>query len=515
MGRYTLTDFIGAGKIGYVYRAHRNDLLDYTLAVKLTFDRLKDGWDVEIRKVAKLQLIDGVVHFHDLGTETLTHEKSSRMAQYTVWDYIPPGENLGAYLKRIGSVPTSFVLAVLEQVLRVLHACERQGVVRHGDLHSGNILVGESSPAKLDDTLRPRAPIYVSDFGYGATGGTKQPKDDYDGLVNIINEMFSHVQYTTASPTDKQVLRRTRDILTKILNERSDTERRKPLELLQVIADIKRNAQTGGPRPWALVEAQGRAESRDHNSGDSHNVGSFQVAEMIGERWEWWRRLFVPSVPARSKILSLDIPTVVTGPRGCGKTMLLQRLSERLVVECGEVPDLPTSGRFVAFYVNANHIADAFSQFPDGPVAADEGRLICYANLCVLADVLAVQSARMGKAAELPTEALLVNIQRWLVGDIELPLVAGEDRLERCRTILEEIKWKFPGSGGDGLFSGYAELSQHRWLPHFFKLAQSFCPWLGGDPFCSLSMITRRPVSASRCSGFSIVSSCSGRRISL
>ena len=58
---------------------------------------------------------------------------------------------------------------------------------------------------------------------------------------------------------------------------------------------------------------------------------------MIGDRWDWWRLLFVPTVPARSKILALDIPTVVTGPRGCGKTMLLRRLSERLVVECEDV----------------------------------------------------------------------------------------------------------------------------------------------------------------------------------
>jgi hypothetical protein len=162
--------------------------------------------------------------------------------------------------------------------------------------------------------------------------------------------------------------------------------------------------------------------------------------------------------------------------------MLFRRLSERLVVECGELPDVPSSGKFAAFYVNANDIADAFAHFPINPEPDDEARLICYANICVLADVLAVQSARMGKSGDRPTDALLLNIQRWLVGDAEAPLVAGEDRLERYRTILEQIKWRFPGGASSGLFPGYAELSQHRWLPHFLRLAQDICPWLEHRP---------------------------------
>lgn len=481
VGNYKLVQFVGAGKIGYVYRALRQEVPDSPWAVKLIFDKLKSGWEVEIRKVAKLGLIDGVVHFHDLGTGMLTHEKDSHLAQYTVWDYISPGENLKGYLDRVRSVPTSFLIAVLEQVLRVLHACEKQGVLRHGDLHSGNILIGDQSSAKLDDTLQPRAPIYVSDFGYGQTGAVRKPKDDYEGLAYIINEMLAYVNYTIASATDRQILRATKFALTKLLREPTVSERRPPLELLQVLSGIKRSAQAGGQKPLDLGTPAGPGTAPPV-SAETPNVGSFQVTEMIGERWEWWKRLFVPTVPARSKILALDIPTVVTGPRGCGKTMLFRRLSERLIVECGEVVDLPIGERFVAFYVNANDIADAFAHFPEQPAADDEARLTCYANLCILADVLVVQSARMGRSAERATDALLKHVQRWLVPDTYTALVEGEDRLERYRTILEQIKWNFPGRATEGLFPGYAELSQHRWLPHFLQQAPEFCPWIGGRP---------------------------------
>jgi len=293
--------------------------------------------------------------------------------------------------------------------------------------------------------------------------------------------MLKHFDRTTSSATDKQIQEAIRQEFTKLLREPAMAERRTPLELLHDLSAMKRRVQAGGQQP-AELSMTAEPDTSHPAPPEPPNVGSFQVSEMIGERWEWWRRLFVPTVPARSKILRLDIPTVVTGPRGCGKTMLFRRLSERLIVECGEVIGLPTSGRFVAFYVNANDIADAFAHFPEQPAADDEARLTCYANLCILADLLAVQSAHMGQSANRTTDALLVHVQRWLVPDADTTLIEGEDRLERYRTILEEIKWKFPSRVNNDLFPGYADLSQHRWLPHFLQQAPQFCPWIGGRP---------------------------------
>jgi len=257
VGKYKLVGFVGAGNIGYVYRAQYRDFPDpeFERAVKLIFDTLKPDWQIEVKKVMRLELVDGVVHFHESGAETLTDKKESHLAQYTVWDYIAPGENLTAYLKRVRSVPTSFLLAVVERVLHVLHACDKKGVPRHGDLHSGNILIGDPSPAKLDDTLQPRAPIYVSDFGYGTTGAVKAPKDDYEGLARIINEMLKHVDYGTATATHRQILQAMQRDLGKFLNEPAGAERRPPLDLLRVLSDIKQRAQSRDPRPHMVVAA--------------------------------------------------------------------------------------------------------------------------------------------------------------------------------------------------------------------------------------------------------------------
>lgn len=277
----------------------------------------------------RLELIDGVVHFHQLGEARLNHDELTKLCQYTVWDYIAPGENLLNYLRRVNRIPTSFLLAVVERILHVLHACETQGVARHGDLHAGNILIGDSTNARLDDFLMPRAPIYVSDFGYGTTGGMTPPKDDYDGLGQIINGMIQHIDYATATATHRQILVAMQRDLGRLLREPAGAERRKPLELLRVLNELKRSAQTEDRRP--LNEQVSGPNPSPPPSSEAPSVGQFQVSEMIGDRWNWWLRLFVPKVPARSKILALDIPTVVTGPRGCGKTMLFRRLSGKKV----------------------------------------------------------------------------------------------------------------------------------------------------------------------------------------
>ena len=187
IGNYKLLEFVRAGRIGFVYKAELAGFEGAPFAIKLVFDRLHTGWEQELKKVMKLQVVDSVVHFHKLDTGQISKDGKTKLCQYTVWDFISPGQDLKRYLRRHEKIPTSFAFAVVERILRVLHYCERNGVARHGDLHAGNILIGDESNSRIDDQLQIREPIYVSDFGYGTTGAATQPKDDYAGIAQIFN----------------------------------------------------------------------------------------------------------------------------------------------------------------------------------------------------------------------------------------------------------------------------------------------------------------------------------------
>src|SRR5436309_477307 len=174
---FVLDEYIGCGKIGVVYRSHQVDIPSRIVAIKIIPGQPRPGWENEIRKVVLLADIHGVVHFHQVGTKHLTMNQETNVFLLTVWDYVPPGTNLRRYLQA-HTCTASFAFAVIEQVLRVLHACATRNLPRHGDLHSGNILIGNSDPADVDSEGHQRDRIFVSDFGYGATGGRQNPKDD-------------------------------------------------------------------------------------------------------------------------------------------------------------------------------------------------------------------------------------------------------------------------------------------------------------------------------------------------
>ena len=113
---------------------------------------------------------------------------------------------------------------------------------------------------------------------------------------------------------------------------------------------------------------------------------------MLGDDWGLWQSLFVPTVPARSRILERDITSVVTGPRGCGKTMLFRRLSERLMVECGPVDEIASHS--LGFMSMPTISQTPFRSFLTRRVKMRLRISFALSHLCILSDFLAVEAAQ-------------------------------------------------------------------------------------------------------------------------
>jgi serine/threonine protein kinase len=146
LGPYVLTDALGAGSMGTVYRASsKTDGKDYAIKVLPR----RSMWNVRLarRQVRSFGLFNhaAVVPFVDVGTSGGMH--------YLVWPLVQ-GETLEVIVGRLGRLTPEQTAQVGVQVASALAACHGQNLF-HGLLKPSNIMVGHDFQ------------IAILDFGIG------------------------------------------------------------------------------------------------------------------------------------------------------------------------------------------------------------------------------------------------------------------------------------------------------------------------------------------------------------
>lgn len=144
LGPYVITDFIGQGGMGQVFKAmHR--VMGRECAVKvLPLHRVNAeslaGFIREIRLQAKLDC-PYLVRAHDAGQDGSVH--------YLVTEFVP-GMDLRKLVKSRGPLPQDQAAGIIMQAALGLSYAHEQGMV-HRDVKPGNILVTPESLAKVSD----------------------------------------------------------------------------------------------------------------------------------------------------------------------------------------------------------------------------------------------------------------------------------------------------------------------------------------------------------------------------
>lgn len=144
LGPYIITDFIGQGGMGHVFKAIHK-VMGRECAVKtLPFGRVTpqtlDGFAREIRLQAKLDCTY-LVRAYDAGQDGTTH--------YLVTEYVP-GMDLRRLIKAKGPLPQEQAASIIMQAAYGLEYAHQQGMV-HRDVKPGNILVTPDGMAKVSD----------------------------------------------------------------------------------------------------------------------------------------------------------------------------------------------------------------------------------------------------------------------------------------------------------------------------------------------------------------------------
>lgn len=355
----TIDDFvvikaIDSGAVGRVYICENIDLggkRAIKFVLKSVLDK-KPNWKSEIIKVISLRQTEGIVHYHSHNFTTI----DSVEYLYMFWDYIESDSLKSLIEKKSVSIP--MLLDIINRIFDVFHACRIVGI-QHSDLHSGNILIQKPDNLSMEPERRK---VWVTDFGYGSFSDEVQPLEDYKGFARIIQECLSSINFHFLEKNERMIYSVLKNEFPKYLLETNRMEGeyvRNPKALKQVLI-----SSFNKPK-----------EEEDYEK----NVGDFLAAELIGDRYDEWNTLFVPKFLAIDDLLDKNI-CMLTGLRGCGKTMMYKRLSFPLSLRLGKA-GVPGEDNFVGFYLNARHIAESFPWLPDKFEKAASEQLIHFFHI--------------------------------------------------------------------------------------------------------------------------------------
>jgi Tol biopolymer transport system component/tRNA A-37 threonylcarbamoyl transferase component Bud32 len=162
LGPYQVTDAIGAGGMGEVYKA-LDTRLERTVAIKVLPDHLANDPQRRERFQREAKAISGLSHpnicaLYDVGEQDGMH--------YLVLEYIE-GESLADRLRK-GPLPISEVLKIGAEIASALDTAHRRGIV-HRDLKPANVMLTRTGAKLLDFGLAKPVVAAAAASGDAAT----------------------------------------------------------------------------------------------------------------------------------------------------------------------------------------------------------------------------------------------------------------------------------------------------------------------------------------------------------
>lgn len=466
---YVLDRYIGHGKIGIVYHATlKKDNIEEEAACKIIpMETLKQGWETELMKLRELKRITQVVQCYGYGPALLPGIKGDKTPYvYILYEYVK-GIDLKKYFKAHPELITlSFIQNLAVQLLNVLHAL-KVTQINHGDLHAGNIMVAEPDPRLIGHTSQ----IIVTDFGVGGSTNRIQPTDDYSQLSLICSHLLeTYIDPSRLEGEDRQFYDRFfNDFLGKQIVEKNDTVGdyvRNPERLLENLTDIRENCKL-------------RTES-----ALLRRPFDYLSCEHIGNSFELLQKLYSESFPGYQD-LTERMNTILTGPRGCGKTTIFRNLSFKTRL-LGKKSAPGKDLEFIGVYYHCRDLYFAFPFHLHNLTEAGHRIITHYFNLALLHEILDTLVTAQESGFEIKEQALeqLQGFFRGWFATYSTPPI-GTSILRHLQSLATEEKQKFRAWIDD---SGIGNLPNIPLMPQDFlkrlcALLQGSIYWLKEIPF--------------------------------
>ncbi|WAI02231.1 ORC-CDC6 family AAA ATPase [Methanogenium organophilum] len=368
---YTLESEIRRELLGVVYRAYNKTENIYVLCKLIPKDLLKNDCNSKIKiNARKLEGISQILYYND-PIEIKLENKSI----ICVFSQYLEGKSLLEYVSGNNkNITIPFIKLFADQMLQLFVAIEKIGINSHGFLNGNNILI-------LHDpfTINPDIPtLKVTDFDFKLGHlDNLVLKDDYSQFALICQSLLEVIDYSILDGKDRYFYDVfIEDFLTKKVLETDPTVEgdyvRKPLKLLSLLYHI--------PEKYKEKNISTMQKLTD--------PFDYLRCEDIGDSFELLQLLYSKNFPIYSSLLSKN-NTVLTGPRGCGKTTIFRNISLKTQILGNKVKKLDDfSDDYIGIYYHCNDLYFAFP-YLNGYIADDERRgIIHYFNLSIFSEIL-------------------------------------------------------------------------------------------------------------------------------
>lgn len=385
IGRFKVVAKISRGFYAATYVAESDDFLARRVCLKVAPQAVYSmaGKDFVAECQSHLQVARGTRHLVNI-TEVIEDDvsfgsESPIPCHIAVLDYVE-GSSLEELLSGDVKMSAKRVAQVALDLLELLRELETRRM-NHNDLHAGNILVRDLPPGdtrgggQIDPAVEAVAVDLGSVHDGSKSGDASLRLADAHHITAHLERLarMLHVDPEASDDVDYRLSRSLDDIAALL----------RPPQLSQrgtSYADLQEHVRATfdlATSPWKEVP---NGLTRMSDSYNAQTMKSWFIPRLLVDpNGSWQRRVEAPG------------PLVVTGMRGCGKTMLLRALQfhARAVVACEEHSDEKQillalrRDNYIGLYASCNRLLDKLGR-PDANIHEPISRLFLYYALQAL-----------------------------------------------------------------------------------------------------------------------------------